>query len=183
MSSIICLSQHKHLDFFSVASKGKDDSSLKVRLSTVTQARPGKLALVVKVKNQKPLELRAEQGTFAFDAEYSRWLEEQNKHINELRNAVNFHASDPELRSIVNNVTVYFDEVFKVKGNAAKEDVSMSCQGCGKPLPSGVLCGMVASAPRNFLRDKGEQSFTGLRGIGARDWDGNDSGRRTRVFG
>ncbi|KAM3222059.1 hypothetical protein P3L10_021329 [Capsicum annuum] len=82
MSSIICLSQHKHLDFFSVASKGKDDSSLKVRLSTgsldtnstklnikddipsfkVTQARPGKLALVVKVKNQKPLELRAEQG-------------------------------------------------------------------------------------------------------------------------
>ncbi|PHT76560.1 hypothetical protein T459_20082 [Capsicum annuum] len=118
----------------------------------LSKARPGKLALVVKVKNQKPLELRAEQGTFAFDAEYSRWLEEQNKHINELRNAVNFHASDPELRSIVNNVTVYFDEVFKVKGNAAKEDVSMSCQGCGKPLPSGVLCGMVASAPRNFLR-------------------------------
>ncbi|KAF3677905.1 hypothetical protein FXO38_03538 [Capsicum annuum] len=104
-------------------------------------------------------------GTFAFDAEYSRWLEEQNKHINELRNAVNFHASDPELRSIVNNVTVYFDEVFKVKGNAAKEDVSMSCQGCGKPLPSGVLCGMVASAPRNFLSDlaSGPISFMDAR--------------------
>ncbi|KAM3394916.1 TGACG-sequence-specific DNA-binding protein TGA-2.1 [Capsicum galapagoense] len=90
-------------------------------------------------------------GTLAFDAEYSRWLEEQNKHINELRNAVNSHASDPELLSSVNNVTAYFDEVFKVKGNAAKADVSMSSQGCGKPLPSGVLCGMVASAPRNFL--------------------------------
>ncbi|KAF3648199.1 Transcription factor HBP-1b(c1) [Capsicum annuum] len=62
-------------------------------------------------------------GTLAFDAEYSRWLEEHNKHINELRNAVNSHASDPELRSIVNNVTAHFDEVFRVKGNAAKADV------------------------------------------------------------
>ncbi|PHT76146.1 hypothetical protein T459_19668 [Capsicum annuum] len=103
-----------------------------------------------KPKAPEPLELR---GTLAFDAEYSRWLEEQNKHINELRNAVNSHASDPELLSSVNNVTAYFDEVFKVKGNAAKADFSMSSQECGKPLPSGVLCGMVASAPRNFLRN------------------------------
>ncbi|XP_075103278.1 TGACG-sequence-specific DNA-binding protein TGA-2.1-like [Nicotiana tabacum] len=62
-------------------------------------------------------------GPLAFDAEYSRWLEEHNKHINELRTAVNAHASDPELRSIVNNVTAHFDEVFRVKGNAAKADV------------------------------------------------------------
>ncbi|XP_055804920.1 TGACG-sequence-specific DNA-binding protein TGA-2.1-like [Solanum dulcamara] len=61
--------------------------------------------------------------TLAFDAEYSRWLEEHNKHINELRTAVNSHASDPELRSIVNNVTAHYDEVFRVKGNAAKADV------------------------------------------------------------
>ncbi|XP_060177260.1 TGACG-sequence-specific DNA-binding protein TGA-2.1 [Lycium barbarum] len=62
-------------------------------------------------------------GPLAFDAEYSRWLEEHNKHITELRTAVNSHASDPELRSIVNNVTAQFDEVFRVKGNAAKADV------------------------------------------------------------
>ncbi|MCD9640116.1 TGACG-sequence-specific DNA-binding protein TGA-2.1 [Datura stramonium] len=62
-------------------------------------------------------------GSLAFDAEYSRWLEEHNKHINELRTAVNSHASDPELRSIVNNVTAHFDEVFRAKGNAAKADV------------------------------------------------------------
>ncbi|KAM3221434.1 hypothetical protein P3L10_020702 [Capsicum annuum] len=62
-----------------------------------------------------------------FDAEYSRWLEEQNKHINELRNAVNSHASNLDLHSIVNNVTAYFDAVFKLKENAAKADISMSC--------------------------------------------------------
>ena len=40
-----------------------------------------------------------------------------------MRTAVNSHASDPELRSIVNNVTAHYDEVFRVKGNAAKADV------------------------------------------------------------
>ncbi|PHT51933.1 Transcription factor TGA6 [Capsicum baccatum] len=179
------------------ASKGKDDSSLKVRLFTGSlDTNSTKLNVKADIpsfkgresgtggKSQKPkapepLELRAEQeflpllilfyslnmkifyrfgGTLAFDAEYSRWLEEQNKHINELRNAVNSHASDPELRSIVNNVTAYFDKVFKVKGNAAKVDISMSCQGCGKPLPSGVLYGIVASAPRNFLSIRSEVS-------------------------
>ncbi|XP_055807919.1 TGACG-sequence-specific DNA-binding protein TGA-2.1-like [Solanum dulcamara] len=62
-------------------------------------------------------------GTLAFDAEYSRWLEEHNIHINELRTAVNSHASEPELRSIVDNVNAHYDEVFRVKGNAAKADV------------------------------------------------------------
>ncbi|CAN4118656.1 unnamed protein product [Withania somnifera] len=62
-------------------------------------------------------------GSLAFDAEYGRWFEEHNKHINELRTAVNSHAGDPELRSVVNNVTAQFDEVFRVKGNAAKADV------------------------------------------------------------
>ncbi|KAL0359621.1 UNVERIFIED_CONTAM: TGACG-sequence-specific DNA-binding protein TGA-2.1 [Sesamum angustifolium] len=62
-------------------------------------------------------------GALAFDAEYARWLEEQNRQINELRTAVNSHASDTELRSIVDNVMTHFNDIFRLKGNAAKADV------------------------------------------------------------
>ncbi|KAK4412847.1 TGACG-sequence-specific DNA-binding protein TGA-2.1 [Sesamum alatum] len=62
-------------------------------------------------------------GALAFDAEYARWLEEQNRQINELRAAVNSHASDTELRAIVDNVTTHFNDIFRLKGNAAKVDV------------------------------------------------------------
>jgi transcription factor TGA len=57
-----------------------------------------------------------------FDIEYARWLEEQNKQINELRTAVNAHASDSDLRLIVDGIMAHYDEIFKVKGVAAKAD-------------------------------------------------------------
>jgi transcription factor TGA len=59
----------------------------------------------------------------AFDVEYARWLEEQNRQINELRSAVNSHAGDAELRIITDGIMVHYDEVFKLKSNAAKADV------------------------------------------------------------
>ncbi|CBI30127.3 hypothetical protein VitviT2T_012714 [Vitis vinifera] len=62
-------------------------------------------------------------GALAFDVEYARWLEEHNRQINELRSAVNSHASDTELRTIVDNVTAHFDDIFRLKGIAAKADV------------------------------------------------------------
>nr|GMD00277.1 TGACG-sequence-specific DNA-binding protein TGA-2.1 [Ipomoea batatas] len=62
-------------------------------------------------------------GALAFDVEYGRWLEEQNRHINELRTAVNAHASDTDLRTITDNVKAHFDEIYRLKGNAAKADV------------------------------------------------------------
>lgn len=62
-------------------------------------------------------------GALAFDMEYSRWLEEHNRQVNELRAAVNSHAGDGELRIIVDGVLVHYDEIFKLKGVAAKADV------------------------------------------------------------
>lgn len=59
----------------------------------------------------------------AFDVEYARWMEDQNKQITELRTAVNSHASDSELRLIVENVTNHYNDIFRLKGNAAKADV------------------------------------------------------------
>ncbi|KAK6942171.1 Basic-leucine zipper domain [Dillenia turbinata] len=62
-------------------------------------------------------------GALAFDVEYARWLEEHNRQINELRAAVNSHASDAELRTVVDSVVAHFEDIFRLKGNAAKVDV------------------------------------------------------------
>jgi transcription factor TGA len=59
----------------------------------------------------------------AFDMEYARWLEEHNKHINELRAAINAHSGDDDLRSIVDIIMAQYDEFFRLKGVAAKADV------------------------------------------------------------
>lgn len=59
----------------------------------------------------------------AFDVEYGRWMEDQKRQVNELRTAVNSHASDTELRTIVDTVTTHFNDIFRLKGNAAKADV------------------------------------------------------------
>eukprot|EP00268_Persea_americana_P034262 TRINITY_DN3392_c0_g1_i15.p1 TRINITY_DN3392_c0_g1~~TRINITY_DN3392_c0_g1_i15.p1 ORF type:complete len:470 (-),score=111.47 TRINITY_DN3392_c0_g1_i15:403-1812(-) len=62
-------------------------------------------------------------GALAFDIEYARWLEEHNRQINELRGAVNSHAGDNELRIIVDNVVSHYEDIFRLKGIAAKADV------------------------------------------------------------
>lgn len=72
-------------------------------------------------------------GAMAFDAEYARWLEEQNTHINELRIAVNSHASDPDLRIIVEKVATHFKNLVRLKDTAAKDDVFLIFSGMWKP--------------------------------------------------
>ncbi|OEL35694.1 Transcription factor HBP-1b(c1) [Dichanthelium oligosanthes] len=62
-------------------------------------------------------------GALPFDMEYARWLEEHNKHVNELRAAVNAHAGDNDLRGIVDSIMAHYDEIFRLKGVAAKADV------------------------------------------------------------
>ncbi|KAK7286684.1 hypothetical protein RJT34_21865 [Clitoria ternatea] len=62
-------------------------------------------------------------GAMAFDVEYARWLEEHNRQTNELRAAINSHAGDIELRTIVDNFMTQFEDIFRLKGIAAKADV------------------------------------------------------------
>ncbi|KAG9454954.1 hypothetical protein H6P81_007858 [Aristolochia fimbriata] len=71
-------------------------------------------------------------GALAFDIEYARWLEEHNRQINELRAAVNSHASDNELRVIVDGIMAHYDDIFRLKGIAAKADVFHMLSGMWK---------------------------------------------------
>ncbi|KAG6414758.1 hypothetical protein SASPL_122132 [Salvia splendens] len=62
-------------------------------------------------------------GGAIFDMEYSRWLDDDHRHISELRTALQAHLSDGDLRVIVDGYIAHYDEVFSLKGAAAKSDV------------------------------------------------------------
>jgi len=55
--------------------------------------------------------------------EYGHWVEEQNKHVSELRAALQARVSDIELRMLVENGMRHYDDLFRIKAIAAKSDV------------------------------------------------------------
>ncbi|GFP94564.1 glyceraldehyde-3-phosphate dehydrogenase cytosolic [Phtheirospermum japonicum] len=62
-------------------------------------------------------------GALAFDVEYSQWLDENNRRINELKGAVSSHVGNAELRIIVKGILAQYDDIFRIKSDAAKADV------------------------------------------------------------
>ncbi|EOY33448.1 BZIP transcription factor family protein isoform 1 [Theobroma cacao] len=62
-------------------------------------------------------------GAAIFDMEYSRWLEDDQRHMSELRTGLHAHLSDSDLRVIVEGYISHYDEIFRLKGVAAKTDV------------------------------------------------------------
>ncbi|XP_039012755.1 transcription factor TGA9-like isoform X1 [Hibiscus syriacus] len=62
-------------------------------------------------------------GAAIFDMEYSRWLEDDQRNMSELRTGLNAHLSDSDLRIIVDSYISHYDEFFRLKAAAAKADV------------------------------------------------------------
>jgi transcription factor TGA len=62
-------------------------------------------------------------GALAFDLEYARWLDDHQRHINNLRVAVVTNMSDEELRILVESVMLHYDDLFRLKSFATKSDV------------------------------------------------------------
>ncbi|XP_057953691.1 transcription factor TGA9 isoform X2 [Malania oleifera] len=62
-------------------------------------------------------------GAAIFDMEYARWLEDNQRHMSELRTGLQAHLSDGDLRVIVDGCISHYDEIFRLKGMAAKSDV------------------------------------------------------------
>ncbi|XP_031492213.1 transcription factor TGA2.2-like [Nymphaea colorata] len=71
-------------------------------------------------------------GALAFDLEYARWLDENQRQINDLRAAVNAHVGDNELRLLVDAVMAQYDDLFRIKGVGAKADVFHMLSGMWK---------------------------------------------------
>lgn len=62
-------------------------------------------------------------GAAIFDMEYARWLDDDHRHMAELRTGLQAHLSDSDLRIIVDGHIAHYDEIFRLKGVAAKSDV------------------------------------------------------------
>lgn len=62
-------------------------------------------------------------GAAIFDMEYARWLDEDHRLMAELRAALQGHLPDGDLRAIVESYISHYDEIFHLKGVAAKSDV------------------------------------------------------------
>ncbi|TKW26587.1 hypothetical protein SEVIR_3G199800v4 [Setaria viridis] len=62
------------------------------------------------------------ENALAFDMGYARWQEDHKKQIDELRTALNAHASDDDLRRITDSIMAHYCEAFRLKGAAAKAD-------------------------------------------------------------
>lgn len=62
-------------------------------------------------------------GIAAFEMEYAHWVEEQNRQICELRNALQAHITDVELNILVENGYSHYYNLFRMKADAAKADV------------------------------------------------------------
>ncbi|XP_050225943.1 transcription factor TGA2.2 isoform X2 [Mercurialis annua] len=74
----------------------------------------------------------AGNGAVVFDMEYTRWIEEQQRLINDLRSAVNSHMGDNDLRLLVEAVLAHYDEIFRLKSVGTKSDVFHMLSGMWK---------------------------------------------------
>ncbi|KAJ6990827.1 transcription factor TGA1-like [Populus alba x Populus x berolinensis] len=71
-------------------------------------------------------------GIATFEMEYGHWLEEQNRHICDMKTALNTHISDVELRILVERDMSHYFELFRLKATAAKADVFYVMSGLWK---------------------------------------------------
>ncbi|XP_024025514.1 transcription factor PERIANTHIA [Morus notabilis] len=77
-------------------------------------------------------QLMVGNGALTFDLDYTRWLDENQRLVNDLRSAVNSHMGDNELHVLVDGVMSHYDELFRLKTIGAKADVFHMLSGMWK---------------------------------------------------
>lgn len=96
-------------------------------------------------------------GIVAFESDYARWIEEQNKQICELRNALNTHVADAELKILVESGMTHYFELFRLKSNAAKADVFYLMSGMWKTSAERFFLWIGGFRPSELLKVLGPQ--------------------------
>eukprot|EP00249_Psilotum_nudum_P020264 c27629_g1_i3 orf=684-1829(-) len=91
-------------------------------------------------------------GVAAYDMDYARWVEEQNRQISELRSALAVHVTDNELRVLVDKGMAHYDELFRLKGAAVKADVFHIVSGMWKTPAERCFMWMGGFRPSEILK-------------------------------
>jgi len=91
-------------------------------------------------------------GAAAFDMEYGRWVEEQNRQVRELRASLQAHLTDSDLRVLVDSTIAHYDELFRMKGAASKLDVFHLMSGMWKTPTERCFMWMGGFRPSELLK-------------------------------
>ena len=84
--------------------------------------------------------------------EYAHWVEEQNRQISELRNALTAHVTDIELRILVEGGMAHYESFLHIKSVAAKDDVFHLVSGMWKTPTERCFMWMGGFHPLEFLK-------------------------------
>ncbi|KAK4754181.1 hypothetical protein SAY87_002285 [Trapa incisa] len=91
-------------------------------------------------------------GIAVFEMEYGHWVDEQSRQICELRNALNAHINDVELRVLVENGMKHYFDLFRKKAVAAKADVFYIMCGLWKTSSERFFLWIGGSRPSELLK-------------------------------
>lgn len=91
-------------------------------------------------------------GAAAFNMDYARWVEEQNRHLSELRSALSAHVGDNDLRLLVDSGMAHYDELFRLKTIAVKADVFHIVSGMWKTPAERCFMWMGGFRPSELLK-------------------------------
>ncbi|AED91073.1 bZIP transcription factor family protein [Arabidopsis thaliana] len=107
-----------------------------------------------------------------FDMEYARWLEEQQRLLNELRVATQEHLSENELRMFVDTCLAHYDHLINLKAMVAKTDVFHLISGAWKTPAERCFLWMGGFRPSeiikvivNQIEPLTEQQIVGICGL------------------
>lgn len=93
-----------------------------------------------------------EAGISLFEIEYGRWVEEQDRQNEELRNALQSHdTSDVQLNLLVESSLNHYSNLFRIKADAAKTDVFYLISGAWKASIERLFLWIGGSRPSQLL--------------------------------
>ncbi|CAJ2648521.1 unnamed protein product [Trifolium pratense] len=90
-------------------------------------------------------------GISLFEIEYGRWIEEQDRQNEELRNALQTNASDIQFHLLVESSLNQYSNLFRMKAEAAKADVFYLISGAWKSSVERLFLWIGGSRPSQIL--------------------------------
>ncbi|KAH7292377.1 hypothetical protein KP509_29G065400 [Ceratopteris richardii] len=91
-------------------------------------------------------------GVAAFNMDYARWVEEQNRLLSELRSTLAAHVLDNELQTLVDSSMAHYDDLFRLKTTAIKADVFHIVSGMWKSPAERCFMWMGGFRPSELLK-------------------------------
>lgn len=108
---------------------------------------------------QQPPSLLMYSGNTAFGIEYGNWVEERNRRINDLKNALDSNISDGELHLLVDGAMNHYYDLFRLKALAAKSDVFYLLSGMWKTSVERLFLWMGGFRPSELLQVNDELNY------------------------